>query len=63
MYVVVVVNEDDDENDVGSRHGLGEYRDNRRDRRDDRWRGTSVDAGEGAGCGAAGRRGVHCSAG
>ena len=69
MYVLIVVNEDNDEDDKGGRHGLGEDGDNARDHRGDRRGGASVDAGGGAGGKAAGRElfcgliranGEHC---
>ena len=60
MYVVVVVNEDDNEDDKGGCPGLGKDGNNTRDRRGNRVGGTSVDAGGGAG---SGERGRCCSAG
>ena len=52
IYVVVVVNEDDNEDDKGGRYGLGEDRDNVHDHHGDCQGDASVDAGRGAGGGA-----------
>ena len=54
MYVVILVDEADNEDDEGDRRGLGEDGDNTRDRCGDRWRGASINAGGGAGGKAAG---------
>ena len=54
MYVVVVVEEDDNEDDEGGNRGHGKDGDNARDHHSNRWGGTSVNAGRGAGGGAAG---------
>ena len=54
MYVVILVDEADNEDDEGDRRGLGEDGDNALDHRGNRRRGASVDANGGAGGGVVG---------
>ncbi len=55
IYVVVVVNEDDNEDDKGGHCGLGKDRDTMHDHHGDCRGGASVDASRGTGGGATGR--------
>ena len=54
IYVVIVVDEDNDEDDKGGRHGLGKDGDNALDHHSNCQGGPSIDAGGGVGGGAAG---------